>query len=223
MTLPAHTSVYRHLPRKWANHFFETGELLLTTLSKCREHEEASRKDETDGKLWFELRDRQQTMAGVSVAGARSYILCASQSCSTAIQQRFGTDSWIEIINAEGFAQAIRESVGSNNQPMFGPCRYAEDKSVTRDATTPITDDAAEMLEALRAGKTENIEQLFQQMRTRLAARAGAFEQDLYFLKPAVPYKVEEEFRFVWMLDGAVLGPKVFTCPKAIQYCKPAQ
>lgn len=204
------------------SHFFETGELLLTTLPKCREHEEASRKDESDGKLWFALHDGRQTMAGIGVAGAHSYILCASQSCSTAVQQRFGTDSWIEIVDVQAFADAIRKAVGSTRHPMFRPCRYAQDKSATRVATTPIANDAAEMLEAIKAGKTENIEHLFHQTNARLAARIEAFEPDTYFLKPEDPYRVEEEFRFVWTLDDAVSGPKVFTCPEAIQYCRPA-
>lgn len=222
MNNEAQFPVYRHLPKRWVDNFFETGELLLTTLPKCREHEEASRKDKTDGKLWFALQDGHQTVAGIGVAGASSYILCASQSNSTTVQQRFGTDSWIEIVNVERFAQAICNTVGSSKNPMFASCRYAPDKSVTRDATTSIASDAAEMLEAIQAGKTENMDQLFHQTNARMAARGKVFEQDLYFLKPANPYKVEKEFRFVWILDTAVPGPKVFACPEAIQYCRPA-
>ncbi|CBJ50358.1 hypothetical protein [Ralstonia solanacearum] len=216
------TSVYRHLSKEWVNHFFETGELLLTTLPRCREHEEASRRDEADGKLWFALRDEHQIMAGISTAGACSYILCASQSHSAQVQQRFNTDSWIEIFNVQGFAQAVCRAVGSSKRPLFEPCRYAADKSVTRNATSLIATDVADMCEAIRAGKAEDIEQLFRQSNARLAARAAVFERDVYFLKPADPYQVEEEFRFVWFLDEAVSGPKVFNCSEARQFCQRA-
>ncbi|MGF6611715.1 hypothetical protein OKW45_006637 [Paraburkholderia sp. WSM4175] len=216
-------SVYRHLPKIWANHFFDTGELLLTTLPKCREHEEESRRDGTDGKLSFAILDGQQIMAGLSIAGKSSYLLCTSCSCAEPIQQRFGTDSWIEIIDVQGFAQAVCRAVGSDTRPMFVPCRYLVDKSVTINAASPIADDFAEMCEAVTTGKTENIKQLFYETNARLRARAEAFEHDVYFLKPADPYQIEEEFRFVWTVDAAVSGPKVFDCSEARQFCQPAR
>lgn len=153
-------------------------------------------------------------MAGISTAGACSYILCASQSHSAQVQQRFNTDSWIEIFNVQGFAQAVCRAVGSSKRPWFEPCRYAADKSVTRNATSLITTDVAEMCEAIRASKTENIEQLLLESNARLAARAEVFERDVYFLKLADPYQVEEDSASSGSSTKPCPGPRYSTAPR---------
>lgn len=215
-------SVYRHMDKKWVDQFFETGELLLTTLPKCREHDVLNRADSRDGKLNFALADRQQMMAGISVVGARSYILCASHSAHAEVQSRFGTDSWIEIVDAHAFASAIAETLACTRPPKLSSCIYVDQKEVTREADYPLAHDLREMTEMCMSGDFSQVESIFHRTNERLASRTAVFEDDAYFRKTAEPYRVEQEFRFVWFVDQDVSSPTVVRCEKARQWCRRA-
>lgn len=220
MTSQPGEPIYRHLDSQWVAKFFGSGELRLTTLNACRTHPSNIRRDATDGKLSFAICDQRQMLAGISTAGSQSYILCASRSSDEAIQRHFETDSWIEIVDVAGFAGAVARAIGSGRQTRFGPCRYAPDKVLTRAASSPIAHDVAELFGAAMSGRTENLDQLFYQANARLAARTEAFQDDLYFLKPAASYAIEQEIRFVWFMEQPVDEPKVFDCSEAVKFCK---
>jgi hypothetical protein len=213
-------SVYRHLERKWVHEFFHIGSLRLTTLAYCREHDISSRADPRDGRINFSIRDNRQTMAGVSTAGLRSHMLCASMSCAGAIQNRFNTDGWIEIVDVAGFADAVADAIDCTGEALVGGCRYVDIKEVNKDAASPISDYIAPLFKAT-SDPTADTAAEFYKMNAQIAQFAeGRLGDNAYFMKDRVPYEVEEEVRFVWPVDHAVDGPKIFSCLGARQFCR---
>jgi hypothetical protein len=211
--------VYRHLEQKWVREFFDSGRLRLTTLAYCREHDIPTRWDSRDGRINFSVRDDWQMMAGVCTAGLRSYMLCGSRSYARAIRSRLSTDSWIEIVDVAGFAAAVANAIDCTGEYRVEACRYVDIKEVNTLAA-PITDCIAPLFEATR-DLTADLEAEFEKANALIAQAIGwGVGDNAYFMKDR-GYEVEEEVRFVWPVDRAVDGPRVFLCEGALRFCRP--
>ncbi len=221
LTEPVRT-VYRYLDGKYADAFFKTGSLQLTTLAVCRSHPLESRADTGDGKLPYALKDGDQMMAGVSVAGRRSYMLCASFSNSSTLLDRFGTDSGIEIINPSKFAKAVADVLGCSEAPRLSACRYLSPKEFNEQARTSPTEVIQDLYRSTLVNNDDVVRDNFYKTGERLSDIVGDHLGDgAYFTKAADLYEIEQEFRFFWEVDHDVTGTKVIRCPEAIPYCRP--
>jgi hypothetical protein len=214
-------SVYRHLEREYVRKFFKTGELMLTTLPECRNHEKASRKDPYDGLINFSLRDGSQMLAGLNVAGSRSYVLCASRTSGREIHERLSTDSWIEIKIPGGFAEAVGKAIPCTGEPLLGDCRYVESKEVNKVAAAPLDEPAVRLFEEINKPGADPQAALVQAMAESAQLVEGLIGGDDAFFEKHLAFEVEREFRFVWPVGHAVTGPARFLIPDAIQFCEP--
>jgi hypothetical protein len=214
-------SVYRHLEQEFVRKFFKSGELRLTTLPKCRAHDDRARKDALDGKVNFSVREGDQMLAGIRVAGKRSFLLCASRSTASEVQDHFKTDSWIEIINVRGFADAVGKVVQATGKAQIDDCRYVQPKEVNEVAASQIINEY--MAQLYEASETPGADihaasdALNEQIGRIIESSVG---DDVYFMKNREPFAVEEEVRFVWLVDYDVAGPDTFFVPDAVQFCK---
>lgn len=212
----------RYLPAEYVDNFFARGELLLTTYEKCRTHEDLARRDVNEGKSNFFLRHGTQATAGIQGVGRNSYMLCTSLAWSEEVSRRFSTNCAFFIEDTEAFAHAIAKVLPGVQSLQHRACRYVNERSISGTIPNPLEPEASKLVEAARSG-TGGIDKLFHELREAMSERLEeAVVDKTYFMKEAVPFAVEEEFRFVWTVDHAVGEPIVVTCPEAVQYCKPA-
>jgi hypothetical protein len=213
-------SVYRHLEQEWVDWFFETGKLRLTTLETCRNHENPTRRDPNDGLLNFSIRDGSQMLAGLNVAASRSYVLCASISPCSGIQDHFSTDSLIEIEDVEGFANAVGNAIHSTGDALIGDCRYVVSKEVNTVAARPLDEHAMRLFEAINNNPNDLNAAWDRAGAERAELVNGLFGEDDTFFKKDQAFEGETEFRFVWPVGYAVRGPKEFSLRDAVKFCR---
>ena len=207
---------------EYVEQFFLDGSLLLTTYENCRTHEDLVRRDAREGKVNYHLLHGSQAVSGIQGVGKRSFMLCASSTLSAEMMTRFGTKNWIEIIDPLAFAEAISRKLPGFLQLRMAPCRYVSERSVERQTARPIMPDPAQLLQAARSGAYGGVEAAFHAMNRELADRlTDELDDDPYFIKEAVPFDVEDEFRFVWTVSDEVISPLVVNCKEASKYCLP--
>jgi len=213
-------SLYRHLERTRVDEFFDTGSLYLTTLAHCQTHPIVSRRDPREGQTNFSMQDGDLMMAGISKAGGRSYLLSTSISCGKDIQTRFGTDSWIEIFDVAGFADAVAKVLGCKAEPLVGGCLYTDVKQVDDVAPFPLNDIFAPLQKALEIGEPEAVAEFHNTNKKICQLGAELVGDNAFFMKDRVPYEIEDEVRFAWFVDQPV-KPRPFLCPDARDFCNP--
>jgi hypothetical protein len=222
LTSAREPSKYRYMQADYVESFFCDGSLLLTTYEKCRTHENLTRRDSREGKANFYFPHGSFVASGIQGVGKRSYMLCTSSTLSEGIMTRFGVDSWIEIVDPPAFADAISRAVPGCLSLRLAPCQYVAVRSVERTTERPIMPDPTRLLEAASSGDSGAVEVAFHAMNREMADHLDEeMEDSTYFLKEAVPFEIEDEFRFVWTVDHDVVDPKVFICKEAAKHCVP--
>jgi hypothetical protein len=208
----------------YVDKFFFDGSLLLTTYEKCRTHESLVRRDSREGKSNFHFTHGIHAVSGIQDVGKQSYMLCTSATLSEEIMMGFGVDSWIEIVDPPAFAEAVSRSIQGFIELRLAPCQYVSERSLERTTRRPVMPDPTPPVEAANRGDGEAVVAAFHAMNRSLADRLDEEMKDkTYFLKEAVPFEVENEFRFVWTVDHEVVVPRVFACKDAVKYCVPGR
>ena len=118
-----------------------------------------------------------------------------------------------------GFAAAVANAIDCTGEYLVEGCRYVDIKEVNTVAA-PISDCIAPLFKVTR-DLTADFEAEFEKTNALIAQSIGGGVGDnAYFMKDR-GYEVEEEVRFVWPVDHAVDGPKVFSCAGALPFCRP--
>lgn len=128
---------FRYLSTQYVNSFFATGSLLLTTFARCKAHEEASRRDDTEGKCHFHFESPEHSLSGVHRFGTRSYMLCLSLIESQALAAKFETDSYFRINDVLQFASIVARWIPGCTGGSVGVCTYHDEKQVLRSPIHP--------------------------------------------------------------------------------------
>jgi hypothetical protein len=142
--------LYRYIDRlEFADQFIH-GQIWVTTLQTCREHEDVRRRDDEGASVLFEpgaLRidtrrawDAEQMRglvrgAGVTTVGTKfirrvpdAYVLCLSRLCNRAIATRFGAPYVVRIDDAYRFIEQLTNSMqfafGRDVHVLIGPVQY---------------------------------------------------------------------------------------------------
>jgi len=122
-------SVIRLLKKEYVDLFFETGELQLGTLKYYSHQEDEGIGDKAEGSMMLVVRSFDETSLLRAVSGFNYYVLCCchgepTEECREKFKDK---DSSFEIVNVEGFAQAISSKLNSIEYKM-GKCTYHDDR-----------------------------------------------------------------------------------------------
>lgn len=212
--------VVRYMEVKWIEHFFETGELLLTTFNRCRYHEDIARRDEDEGVARFNLENGSTTLGGNIRTGSTSYMLCGSLVESERLMEKFSTDGCFLINDPVQFADAIARWLPGFVEGYVGPCIYRKDRRIRRMVDQELAPDMSSLLERPKVEPSQDelnkvMDQLNQSVARNIHNSLG-FDS---FLCKDVSFSDEAEFRFVWSMSEEVVEPFVVRCPDAIKFC----
>ncbi len=211
-------SAFRYLNAHYVNDFFATGSLLLTTLGRCKAHEEASRRDGTEGKCNFHFDSSNHTLSGVHRFGSKSYMFCLSLLESQSLAEKFGTDSYFRIDDVIQFASVIGRWIPGCTGGSVGICTYHDEKSVRRSVPAPLLPSASSLLSAAEHELEVAAKQFEDSFAQSIEAR---LDRSQLFAKPAA-FSQEAELRIVWDVPYEVEGPLIVHCTEAIKLCTPA-
>lgn len=216
-------AVYRYMERRWANHFFETGELMLTTFARCMAVEGA-RRDPQEGTAVAMINHQHGALAfSRNAPNPRSYMLCSSLRDDDWLQEKFdGCDARFRIDDPARFAYEIAKALPGCENVVLGLCDYQPERGFT--SSSPI-----DLMEGLNPGRLSDEEaaQFHETFMLRVAEmRRNSIRHEPHFIKPSEGYQDEEEFRFVWFVDhdvaAAPQSERFVVAPNARQYCSAA-
>lgn len=181
--------------KRYVDSFFNDGTLRLGTYDDFAKQENEEVQDDTEGG--FLLIGQYPTVTTMSLvfAGFNQYAFCcyAGEPDRECIEKFEYDDAYI-IRDVDGFVRAVAESIGAESF-HYSLCVYSEYKALITENNPGI---------AMFGISSDLIE---------------VVGMEKYFIKPK-RFSHQCEFRFVWSMPENVRAPKVFKCPKAIQFCE---
>lgn len=211
-------TLYRYFSNeKWADLFFETGELWLSSFDAFRTHQDEQQGDIQEGELRVKSAYIQPggTPAYLSARGKvpnNAYILCGAMSNDTSIASDFKAAGGIVIHDTTRFAKAVGHHIPGYMFGAEGPCNYAHMRSIDRDFGTAPT-------------FPKDTEPYADRTRTRDAIALAWLGERLnvhpYYVKHP-KFKHQLEYRLIWVTDRGVTGHLSIKVPEARVYCQRA-
>jgi len=204
--------VFRYLPQKYIDEFFNSGKLRLSAFSEFAKHTDEQRLDTEEGWLIVDIKipsihKRLRSKSGI---GFDSYILSTSLRGDSELMREgwgFGTDGYFKINDVESFGKAIGLRIATCTRLITGNCKYVDEKEISREMG----------VEAEKAIAQDT------QGRMNLQRVMGLIVQVMYphacFWK-LKRYAHQQEFRFVWNVGHEVHEPLLIECPEAVQFCE---
>jgi len=205
--------VYRFIEEKYIKDFFDNGNLMISTYSRCKQLESSNRRDEKEGSNTLNgTEDDLKVEMDVEV-GEDALILCTSLSKNHVMPDGSKYDACIEIVDINRFVEAITNKLIIDRHPVAaalkGPCTYAE-RIIERELDGNSIRDFLE--------KTDNTTSFDFNLLNQFAAKIG--REDTYFRKE-IKNAYEHEYRIVWLLDQE---PEeefyIINVPEAKSFCR---
>ena len=200
-------SIYRYMPGKYVDEFFDNGRIRLSSFAEFAKHEDEEKGDALEGKHILVGKGSKQTVFAVTGHGNDAYILCGTAILSQELMERFGCDSGIHIKDTTSFGVTIGRKLSGLRQGLEGPCYY-KDGSIECD----IGDFELDQLKARPEAKTLDLNKL------------GGFVLNMagaaVFFKKRLTYQHQSEYRWIWIVDREVTSPLIMECPEARQFCE---
>jgi hypothetical protein len=177
------------------DHFFNDGSLRLGSFKYFNEFDHPEIGDPTEGSFILVGKDRHIT-AFAQIAGGFNYLAfcCFAGELDQSISKEFNYDSAFEIVDIEGFADAV-QSVINSTVYLHGECLYSKNRIIRGSA---------------------NGFDFFSTMSNRLL---DLVSEAKFFLKP-IHLSHQSEFRFLWKMNKDFSGFLDIKVPEAIKYCR---
>lgn len=180
---------------EYVDNFFETGSLQLGSFEYYANHENDEVRDKLEGDVVLIAQRDNFTAAGRFGGGFDHYIFCTFLGDpDPEVLAKFGYDSGFIITDPDGFAKAIKKTLGAKKHE-YAACRYNHHK-VLRGLINPNFD--------------------MMRIDHRTIEMLGTAR---HFIKPS-EFAHQSEFRFTWKMPQDVSQPIIVTCPEAIQFCE---
>jgi hypothetical protein len=175
--------------------FFKKGTLQLGTFEYYRNHENEEVMDIEEGSTILVGLNSKNTAIVTITGGFDHYVFCCFDGeADPEIIKKFNYDSYFEIINPEGFQQAISKKLMATYS-MKSRCLYKSDKVLVSQVSEEF-----------------NFGVLSSHMET-LGDVSKFFIKDKRF-------QHQNEFRFTWKLQNDINKPIIMDFPEAIEFCK---
>lgn len=210
--------IYRFMDKTYVDEFFNSGILRLSSFKQFSRHTDEQRLDSSEGEAMVLHRTSEnggQTLWARIRAGDNAYVVCGSLTPSLGLMNAFNSDSGIVITDPFNFAKAIAAKILNFKSGIDGPCSYQLRKVI--ETRLPYID----------FGETKPHPEHFRFPPGALAPvdTTKVFETavkiaslDLLFLKDH-HYKHQNEWRFVWFVEGNTDDFIDIAVPEAIQFC----
>jgi len=191
----ANSRIIKMSKKEYVDAFFNNGTLQLGTFEYYRNHENEEVKDPEEGSTIFVGSNSKNTAVITITGGFDHYVFCCFDGeANQEIIKKFDYDSYFEIIDPEGFQQAISKKLNAVFS-MKSKCIYRNDKVLVSQISEEF-----------------NFGILSSHMET-------LGDVSKFFIKDK-GFQHQNEFRFTWKLPSDIKKPIILDFPEAIEFCK---
>ena len=196
--------IYRMMAKEYVERFFATGELLISSFDRFRQHADEQRKDK-EGWNIICGRGTKQTVFAVTGHGRDAFILCGTAAKDPDLMDAFNADAAIQIYDPTAFASVITRQLPGVRQGFEGFCYYI-DGSIECN----ISDFELDQLKQTSGGNLD-------------LNRLGGFVLNMaglaVFFRKALKFRNQLEYRWAWITDHSVTDHIVIHAADARQFC----
>lgn len=189
--------LYRFFDKeKYETSFFEKGELLLSTIARCKTAETKDRQDTHETQNKFIIKDGENTLETVIGFDFDTLLLCTSLSEVNRKADGSFYEYGFKINNIEAFFDVLTRALVSKGikicDVVRGPCVY-NDKLITLDATgSGLTES---FLEKSKRGELD--------LSPTMQFISRQAQHHILMNKPTI-FSAENEYRHVWILSQPI-------------------
>jgi hypothetical protein len=198
--------IYRMMPREYVDRFFETGELLVSSFDRFRQHADEERKDKEGWNIVCG-RGAKQTVFAVTGHGRDAFILCGTAAKDVQLMNAFRADAAIQIYDPTAFASVVTRQLPGVRQGFEGFCYYI-------DGSIECNIGDFE-LDQLRQGSGQNLDI------NRLGGCVLNMAGLAVFFRKALKFRHQLEYRWAWITDHPITDHLVIHAADARQFCAP--
>jgi hypothetical protein len=175
--------------------FFRDGSIQLGSFSYYNQFDNPEIGDNTEGRFIIVGQNSISTTFAVVGGGYNNYIFCTyNGEPNPELIKKFGYDDYFEIIDLDGFQDAISRTLDSIVF-LRSDCQYRQMKVLVgkADENFKLTELSGELLNLVNYSK--------------------------YFLKTS-HFQHQKEHRFLWTVPYDLKKNLIIKCPEAIQFCR---
>jgi len=182
--------------KKYVDDFFNEGKLQLGTFRYFQTMENDEARDPEEGNAVLAARNSHMTLFGHIGSGFNHYVFCTFDGDpSDDVIRQFGYDDSYEIVNVNGFTEAVSKTINARNSQR-SRCLYKQHKALVSQLKEDyIFNVLSADLSSVLADKVQ------------------------YFIKHK-RFAHQQEYRFMWEVEEDKTKPLEIICPEAVQYCK---
>lgn len=189
--------LYRFLDKKqYETSFFEKGELLLSTINRCKTVEAKERQDTHEAQNRFEIKEGEYRRGTVIGFDFDTLLLCTSLSQVNRKADGSFYEYGFKINNIEAFFDILTRALVSKGikicEVVRGPCVY-NNKLITLNATG--------------SGLAESFQEKSNQGKLDLAPTLQFINRQAQYhilMNKPTFYSIENEYRHVWILSQPI-------------------
>jgi hypothetical protein len=196
--------LYRYENQNFIDHFFETGELMISCFSQYIKHPDNELGDSGEGSVVSHVHSDSASIFSVYAVGSNAYTFCLSTILSKTLIEKFSRNSVFMIKDVVGFMHEIQRSIPRVNEMLLGNCIYAPDRTLSIKKEFTIND-----IETDGGSPTFSLDKIL----------SINNDPEAFFIKK-LKYQHQNEYRLIWNTDRLVKEPLIINCPEAIKYCE---
>ena len=190
-----HSRIIKMSKSEYIDAFFKTGKLMLGSFNYYKSYDNPEIGDNKEGSVIVVGESKVATIFAGIAGGFNNYLFCCYDGDpDPEIIEKFGYDDYFEIIDPDGFSQAISNSLDAVKSSR-SKCLYRQHKALV--GKTPNTYDYGKI-----SGELENL-----------------VSRSKYFIKTS-NFNHQKEYRFMWTMEEDIADHVIIECPEAIQFCK---
>jgi len=198
------TPIYRYLSQQeYVDNFFNHGQIRISTVKDFAKHPDERFVDNEEGNNILAVTGENSTLYSLTEHGQASYIMSCSLLGPWANIRKYRKMHCYEITNPWQFAIAIAGKVNNCSNVVLGPCSYINTRVMVRNAAE------LNLVEINNSSGQEGINQTVE----------GLLHHAPLFRKP-IRYKMEFEYRLMWLVNREVTEPLILNCPEAVKFCR---
>ncbi|MCL9980733.1 MAG: hypothetical protein NBV77_04735 [Bacteroidia bacterium] len=202
-------TVYRYMPKKFVDEFFNEGKLKIGSFKKFKQNEDSQKGDRSEGNAYIFGNSGTHSFVSVANYGSDAFVLSTSLLISSELQTLFDSDDCIVITDPVNFAIEVSKKIEHFRGLLVGACRYQPNKTIQRN----IPNFDIDSLKVSEMDQSIDMNKLF-------ALSSDVAGDDVFFNKLMI-HSPQQEYRFIWFTwDGDVPESIDIICPEAQKYCR---
>jgi len=204
--------LYRYLEKEYVESFFDTGNLMLSSFTRCRSLE-GTRGDDREGKANFAVAGRDNSVFGIFNVGLNTQFLCTSRIQTEQLMHKFGVDDYFVVRRPAHFAHAIAECMTDVTDIHMSDCTYSDNghEASSQESFFDLPPDF---------GNEDKAIQWFERQQKRMSSILHNSLGNRGLFTKRFSYQDEAEFRFAWTFSRPADDQVLVQCKDAVRYCR---